>query len=139
MPLYELNLVLRPMPKKEIVDCLKRCAQLIWNENGVVKKIEYLGQNKLPYEIPSPNEGERYKEGSYFLFHVSSNPIKLKKIRPELKLDLDVINYTGALANESKLSPDHVCTLEEELLPPAFRKSVRPLLDDKNVRADRRR
>lgn len=139
MPLYELSLVLRPMPKKEIVDCLKRCAKLVWNENGAIKKIEYLGHNKLPFAIPTQNEGEKYHEGIYFLYHISLGNIKVKKLKPELKLDLDVLNSSPNLTNESKLPKDYQCTLEEELQPPALRKSVRPLLDDKNVLMDVRR
>ena len=139
MPFYELILVLRPMPKKEVVDCLKRAAELVWNENGVLKKIEYLGYNKLPYALPSPNEGERYNEGSYFLYHVSLRSCNLRKIRPEFKLDLDIIRSKFNLTNETQIPEDYQCTLEDELLPPAFRKSVKPLLDEKNVRADVRR
>lgn len=139
MPFYELMLVLRPMPKKEVVDCLKRAADIVWKENVVINKIEYFGFNKLPYWGRGQNEGEKSHEGSYFLYHLSMNNKTPKLLRPEFKLELDIINYTFALSDESKIPQDYECTLGEELLPPAFRKSVQPLLDEKNVRLDRRR
>lgn len=139
MPFYEMMLVLRPMPKKEIVDCLKRTADIVWKENGVLKKIEYLGFNKLPFAKPGQDIGQRSYEGSYFLYHISLGSGKLTKLGPELKLDLDIMNTSIYLKNQSRIPNDYKCTLEEELQPPAIRKSIQPLLDEKNVRADVRR
>lgn len=138
MPFFEINLVLRRMPKNETVNCLKRIANLIWKDDGVIKKIEYLGEKKLPWEIRR-QDMERFNEGSYFIYHTSVKPGKQVEMRPELKLDIDVLSYNFVDTDEWKLPENYECTLEEELLPPAFRKSVRPLLDDKNVRADIRR
>lgn len=139
MPLYELMLVLKPMPKSGVVECLKRAANIVWNENGVLRKIDYLGFNKLPFAAFSQADNCRYNEGSYFLYYMSLGSSKLRNLNPELKLEMDILNYSINLANESKIPEDYQCTLEEELLPPAFRKSVRPLLDDKNVITDIRR
>lgn len=133
MPLYELNLVLKPLPKKEIVACLKRVASLLWNEDAVVRKIEYLGYNKLPFSLPGKEEGERFDEGNHFIYHTSVNQRLLNNIKPELRLDQDVIGQKFVLANESKIPSDYECTLSEELLPPSFRKSVQPLLNNKNI------
>lgn len=139
MPLYELMLILRPMAKKEIVECLKRSANIVWKENGVLRKIDYLGFKKLPFAKFSVAEGMRYHEGSYFLYHISIGTSKMRNLKPELKLEVDLLNASVQLADESKIREDYNCTLEEELLPPAFRKSVRPLLDDKNVITDVRK
>lgn len=139
MPFYELALILRPMPKNEMIECLKRTAQTIWKENGVLRQIQYLGHQKLPFAARSHEEGLRYHEGSYFLYHISVPQLRLKKIKPELKLDVDIARARFHLANETALPEDYECTLEEELKPPAFRKSVQPLLENKNVRADTRR
>lgn len=139
MPLYELSLVFRTMPKNELVDAIKRCANQIWNHNGVIMKMDFLGHKKMPISIPSQNEGERYHEGSYFICDVSINGSKLKEIRPEYRLDLDLLNSKFLLKDESALPKSYECTLEEELKPPAFRSSVQPLLNEKNVRADVRR
>lgn len=139
MPFYELTLVLRTMPKNDTVACLKRVANLIWNEDGVIKKIDYLGHKQLPFEINRPDQGEKYTHASYFMFHTSLFPAKLPQLRPEFKLDMDLLRFHYALKDQSKLPSDFSCTLEEELLPPVYRKSVQPLLDDKNVRAETRR
>lgn len=129
-------LIVRPMPKKELVDCLKRTAETIWKENGVVRKIEFLYTQKLPYAAKGPEEGNRHKEGSYFLYHISLPTLKLGVVSPEFKLDLDVVRATFNAANETALPEDYKCTLEEELQTPFFRKSVQPLLENKNVRLE---
>lgn len=124
------------MPKTEVIDCLKRAANLIWKEDGVLKKVEYLGYNKLPYKAKGIEEGETISEGSYFLYHVSVPQKSIKNLNTELKLDLDILRSTLNKANESVLPENYECTLGEELLPPFYRKSVQPLLENKNVRAD---
>lgn len=133
MPLYELNLILKPLPKKDIVACLKRVAGLIWQEDGVIRKIDYLGNGKLAFTVRGKDEGESYEEGSHFIYHTSLNSKVLNDIRPELKLDLDVIAQKFIRANQSIIPDDYYCTLDEELQPPAFRKSIQPILNYKNV------
>lgn len=134
MPFYELALVLRPMPKTEVIDCLKRTAKIVWDQNGALRKIEFLGQKKLPFKIPTQEEGQHYTEGSYFLYHVSINPMKLDLIRPELRLDLDIIRSTWNLQSKSELPDDYQCTISEESAIPFFRPHIQALLYNKNVR-----
>lgn len=122
-----------------MVDCLKRTAQLIWNENGVLRKIEYLGTKKLPYAAWGVEDQLKVYEGSYFLYHLSLEQQRYKAIKPELKLDTDILISNLFFANETMLPDDYECTLEEELRPPFYRESVQPLLGTKNVRADVRR
>lgn len=138
MPFYELMLVLRQMPKKEVVACLKRTADVIWKEDGVIRRVDYLGLNKLPFSSRGLNEGAKVHEGNYFLYHLSIGNQRIGKLRPEFKLDVDILNHYTALSDESKVPDDYQCTLDEELQPPSFRKSVQPLLENKNFRADRR-
>lgn len=132
-------MILKPMPKKEVVDCLKRAANLIWKEEGVLKKIEYLGYSKLPYKAKGPEEGQFFDEGSYFLYHMSIPQCSFRNLSTELKLDLDILKASINKANESILPDDYECTLGEEMQIPFYRKSVQPLLQYKNVRADVRR
>lgn len=139
MPFFELNLILRPMPKKEMVDCLRRAARLIWNEDGVLRKVEYLGTKKLPYAAWASEEGVKYHEGSYFLYYLSLPHHAFKVVKPELKLDHDILISNMFYANETRLPDDYECTLEEELRSPFYRDSVQPLLGAKNVRASPRR
>lgn len=139
MPFYELNLVLRPLPKKELVDCLKRTANLLWKEDAVLRRLEYLGLKKLPYLARGEEERSRFSEGNYFIYHLSVPYSRLRLIRPELVLDNDLLRFSFYNTNESVLPEDYECTLEEELLPPAYRPSVQPLISDKNVLASVRR
>lgn len=133
MPLYEMNLILKPMAKQEIFDTLKRAANLVWQRNGVIKNLEYLGLNKLPYRLKSKVDALRCLEGNYFIYKMSISQSKIPEIIPELRLDSDVIHYKINLVDRYVLPKDYQCTLEEELLQPAYRKSVQPLLKDKNV------
>lgn len=136
MPFYELMLVLKPLPKKELVECLKRTARLIWRENGALKRIEFLGFNKLPYKVRQDSSETKFSEGSYFLYHVSLNSDKLHALRPEIKLDLDILKSTWNLPERSDIPDNYECTLEEELSIPSFRPSLQPLLKFANVRAE---
>jgi small subunit ribosomal protein S6 len=138
MPFFELNLILRPMPRNEMVECLKRVAHLVWKEEGVLRQIQFLGTKKLPYAAWGTEEKQKIYEGSYFLYHLSLEPGRYQAIKPELKLDNDILISNLFKANETKLPEDYECTLEEELRPPYYRESVQPLLNTKNVRANHR-
>lgn len=127
------------MPKREIIDCLRRTATLIWNNDGVLQKIHFLGLKRLPFQARGVEEGVRYNEGNYFLYLLSMPQSEVPKIRPEIKLDADVLRVAMCYANESRLPEDYECTLQEELLTPFFRPSVQPLLQDKNVLTTPRR
>lgn len=131
--------MLRPMPRKEIVECLKRTANLIWTNDGVIRKLDFLGYKKLPFQARGGDEGARYSEANYFLYHCSLAQDSIRPLRPELKLDRDVLRATFNVANETVVPEDYECTLEEELLPPFFRPSVQPLISDKNVLTQPRR
>ena len=139
MPFFELNLILRPMPRNEMVDCLKRAANLIWQQDGVLRKIDYLGTKKLPYAAWGAEDGTKVHEGSYFLYHLSLKPQAYTAIKPELKLDNDILTANLFPANEAKMPEDYECTLENELQPPFYRDSVQPLLGVKNSRTTVRR
>lgn len=98
-----------------------------------------MGTKKLPYAAWGVEENTKVHEGSYFLYHLSLKPQAYKAIKPELKLDNDILTANLFVANDTKLPEDYECTLEEELRPPFYRESVQPLLGTKNVRANVRR
>lgn len=140
MPFYELILVLRPVPKTELSNCLKRAANLIWNNNGALKQIQYLGLLKTPTKLKSKfEEGVKYKEANFFLYHVSLNAANVDRISPELKLDYDILQQSWNRTIIPKIPESYECTLGEEVLPPALRPSVQPLIRNKNHRASTRR
>lgn len=122
------------MPKKEIVECLKRTAESIWKENGSLKRIEYLGFKNLPYKGIKEGIDTKFKEGSLFLYTVSLNTDKRLKIKPEVKLDLDIVKATWTLTDSQTLPEDYECTLDEECRIPIERPSLKPLLKFANVR-----
>lgn len=136
MPFYEMTLVLRPMPRKDTVEALRRAANLIWKEDGVLRKVEYLGFKKLAYAGKTTSDDQVYKEGDCFIYHISLPQLAQKDIVPELKLDTDIIRSLFFDVNDTLFPKDYECTLEEELQTPFYRKSVQPLLGNKNVRAN---
>lgn len=140
MPFYELILTVRPtMNKTELTECLKRVATMIWNERGVLRKIEYLGYKKLPFKGRSKEEGVKFDEANQFVYHISIPQLKMKVLKPELRLDMDIISNYMAEANDSLLPEGYECTLEEEMRTPFYRNSVQPLIANKNSRASVRR
>jgi len=136
MPFYELAIVVKPLPRKETVAALRRAAQLLWNEDGVLRKVEYLGYRKFPFKGGPFTDEKNYTEGDYFIWHVSAPHLGLKKILPELKLDTDLIRAVYFDEADTRFPEGYECTLEEELQTPFYRKSVQPLLGNKNVRLD---
>jgi len=126
MPSYELLVVLKSMNKPELVSALKRTAETLWNQGGILWNIQNVGTNKtLPYKISI--HGKRHSTGSYFLytfdapFHMSDNAMDF------FKRDVDIIRPT--LLKKDEFKPIE-CTLEEELKPAAYRKDVHQLLID---------
>lgn len=138
MGFYELSLVVRRLPKKDVIDCLKRVAQVIWNQDGIIKRIDYFGYRQLPYTINSDEFGKSH-EGSYFVYQVSLGSTRLKLLRPELKLNLDLLNTSLANKNESVIPQGYECTLDEEFEIPIKRRSVRDLVKYNNVRTEPRK
>lgn len=130
---YDLVLVLRKMSQPNLVACMKRVANHLWDNNGVLRKIEFLGLQDLPVKVRSSVPGKPFKVGNYFIYHVEIGPQKLKRLRDTFKLDVDIVREQFYMKEENKVPEDYECTLNEELLPPSLRPSVKPLLEYKNV------
>lgn len=132
MPGYELNFIVKRIPRAALVECLKRVGEgIIDGPGSVLRKIEFLGHRKLPYRLGNPHQkgSARLKEGSYFIYHFDTAPETSKKIIEDLKLDYDII-HTKLIHRLDKIPDDYVCTLHEELLPPAHRPSVTALIGE---------
>jgi small subunit ribosomal protein S6 len=130
MPSYELLFITKRLSKKDLVSCLKRTGELVLNSNGILRKIENLGTRALPYKIRTPIAGQKkYTTGNFFLYHFDVPPQKLYEIIDSLKLDNDLMKV-GFTLKETKVEPEYECTLEEELQPPSFRKSVQKLIEE---------
>lgn len=133
MPYYELNLLVKPIKDQQLVSCLKRAAQMIWTELGSIEKIEYLGCKPLPHNIKQTGH-KPITQGNYFIYHINIGSTKLPRLYPELKNDIDLLKANFYIKDQSIISPDYQCTLDEELQPPVHRKSLQPLLSEKNFR-----
>ncbi|XP_078042443.1 mitochondrial ribosomal protein S6 [Augochlora pura] len=126
MPTYEMPVLLRIMRKPETVDTLKRIANAIFQTGGFIRKIEYWGDKQLPCKTSI--HGKVHREAGHYLFCFDIPPIMMHNLVDEYKRDLDIIRTNIYKPNPST-PPKHVCTLEEELLPPAYRASVQKLLE----------
>lgn len=89
MPRYELSLITRALKNGALVDVLRRTAILVMEKGGVVRKMEYLGEQELPYKMRAHNEW--HKHGRYFVFDMDIGPTQLKSLEKELKIDTDLI------------------------------------------------
>ena len=64
---------------------------------------------------------------SFFIYHCDVPPLTIHKIHDSLRMDTDLMKVYFA-EKETKIPEDYVCTLEEELKPPALRPSIQSLI-----------
>lgn len=125
MPTYELSLVVKHALKRpELVSAVKRTGQDILRNGGFIRTLEFLGHRDLP-QRQRANE-EWHTKGSYFLLKVDLATEKVNVIEDICKRDGDVIRYDFL-----GLKPDEepICTLEDEMKPPAERPSVKAMIE----------
>ncbi|XP_055386612.1 probable 28S ribosomal protein S6, mitochondrial [Condylostylus longicornis] len=124
MPSYELLLVLRRMTRPETVTALKRAAESILDKGGIIRNMENLGTRALPYKISCHDAVHR--EGSYFTILFDTAPNNIEILKEEFIRDVDFVRRNiYRVEEEEKIE----CTLAEELLPPAYRKDVKEMLE----------
>ncbi|XP_017775102.1 PREDICTED: probable 28S ribosomal protein S6, mitochondrial [Nicrophorus vespilloides] len=120
---YELCLLLRVMPKKELAATLKRTATAIFDKSGFIRKIENLGTRDMPYKTSS--HGVVYNKASYFLIEMNVPPSTVEELKEEYSRDVDIIRRRVY----KKIPPSEAeCTLHEEMLPAPYRKDVQELI-----------
>ncbi|XP_055608442.1 probable 28S ribosomal protein S6, mitochondrial [Uranotaenia lowii] len=125
MPSYELALILRQMPRPELVSVLKRTADAIFDKGGIIRKLDNLGTRPLPSKIS--NHGLVHRAGSYFVFKFDTPPATVEDLEEEYGRDVDIIRrriYKADAAMQEQIT----CTLHEEMQPPAYRKEVQKML-----------
>ncbi|KAJ6636376.1 putative 28S ribosomal protein S6, mitochondrial [Pseudolycoriella hygida] len=119
MPTYELSVILRQMTRPEIVSTLKRTAETILNNGGIIRKLENLGTRELPHKMSE--HGMVHRHGSYFLVQFDSATHLIEDFNEEFGRDVDIVRSSIFKTQ----NPEFIrCTLHEELLPPAYRKEV---------------
>ncbi|GFQ84200.1 uncharacterized protein TNCT_63331 [Trichonephila clavata] len=134
MPAYEFSVLVKALPKPELSAVLKRVGTLLLDKGVVLHKIQNVGTIDLPYRMRK--EGTYYKQGSYFAYAFTGSPKFFAEVKDECDHDPDIIKH--GFVETYKKFPEN-CTLEEELRPPAFRKSVLKLLEDGKKRKERAR
>lgn len=124
MPTYELALMLRTMPKPELKSTLKRVATAVFDRGGIIRTIENLGFRPMPYKTSA--HGLVHKEANYFLFKIDSPTRAVADLKEEYSRDVDIVRQRVFRVVEND---QHNCTLETELLPPAYREEVQKMID----------
>lgn len=124
MPPYELALMLRAMPKAELKTSLKRISHAIFDRGGIIRSIENLGFRALPYK--TSGHGLVHREANYFVIKMDTGTKAVTDLHEEYKRDVDVIRQRIFRTQEAS---DTTCTLEEELLPPAYREEVQKMME----------
>ncbi|XP_073993583.1 mitochondrial ribosomal protein S6 [Rhodnius prolixus] len=122
---YELALLLRVMPKPELKTVLKRTAASIFDKGGIIRKIDSLGTQRIPYKTSS--HGAAHREASYFVFSFTVPPTKVDLLTEEYSRDIDIIRNRIYKANKEQ---SFSCTLEEEMKPPPYRQEVIQMIEE---------
>lgn len=124
MPSYELALMLRAMPKPELKSTLKRVSQAIFNRGGIIRNIENLGFRPMPYKTTA--HGLVHREANYFVLKIDTASQTVADLKEEYSRDVDIVRQRVFKAQENN---NQSCTLEEELLPPAYREEVQQMIE----------
>ncbi|XP_023160390.1 probable 28S ribosomal protein S6, mitochondrial [Drosophila hydei] len=124
MPSYELALVLRQLPRPELISVIKRTAEAIFDKGGIIRKFENLGTRALPYKVSE--HGVIHREATHFTITFDSAPTKLSDLKEEFGRDIDIIRRHIFKLEEPE---EHKCTLHDEMLPPSYRKDVQEIID----------
>ncbi len=109
----------------ELVSTLKRTAETILHKGGIIRKLENLGTRPLPHKMSE--HGLVHRTGSYFLMHFDCPTNLIADFREEYGRDIDIVR-SNIFKVESPV-PMIECTLDEELLPPAYRKDVIKMME----------
>ncbi|CAH0384129.1 unnamed protein product [Bemisia tabaci] len=125
MPSYELALLLRVMPREEIVSSLKRVSSQIFNTGGFIRKIQNIGQQPTPYKMSA--EYGPHREANYFVVEFEVAPHHLLPLKRIYERDVDIIR-SNIFKVKDPAEESHSCTLDDELKPPAYRKEVQDMI-----------
>lgn len=124
MPGYELALLLRAMPKPELKTTLKRVSHAIFDRGGIIRNIENLGFRAMPYKTSA--HGTVHREANYFVLKIDTASNVVADLKEEYSRDLDIVRQRVFRVLDEDTPP---CTLEKELLPPAYREDVKKMIE----------
>ncbi|XP_046433162.1 probable 28S ribosomal protein S6, mitochondrial [Neodiprion virginianus] len=124
MPTYELAMLLRVMPKTDIVSTLKRTANTIFSTGGIIRKIDSLGFKKMPFKTSAHSLVHR--EANYFIIYFDAPPSKIFDLDEAFGRDVDVVRRR---IYKQDSEPPEPCTLADEIKPPPYRSEVQKMLE----------
>ncbi|GBO16615.1 hypothetical protein AVEN_21805-1, partial [Araneus ventricosus] len=110
---------------QDLAATLKRVGTLLLDHGVVLLNLQNLGTRDLPYKVKK--EEIFYYKGSYFVYKFTGSPAIFSKVKEVCDRDTDILKL--GFVDVYKGDPKD-CTLEEELLPPALRPSVKKLLEE---------
>lgn len=103
---------------------MKRTAESILDQGGIIRRLQNLGSRVLPYKISE--HGLVHVEGTYFTINFDVAPSKITDMREEFGRDIDIVRRHIFKVEEPEM---YECTLHEEMLPPAYRKDVQEMIE----------
>merc|ERR1712212_1199547 len=125
MPLYEMSVIVKNLPKGALVQTVKRVAESILDQGGYVRQIQSLGTRNLPYKMKS--HGRVHNKGSYFLLHFDASPTSISDLRDSCMRDVDLVR---PVIFKVEAPATIKCTLDEEVKPPAYRSEVQKMIEE---------
>jgi len=125
MPTYEIMLIMKKIARPQLVEALKRTGQHIYDNEGYIRKVESLGERRLPNRKNA--KGERHYEGNYITMECDLKTRSVERLCDLFGRDKEVIQQYVVALNEQDES---VCprSYDDELLPPSERPSIQALI-----------
>ncbi|GAB6032240.1 28S ribosomal protein S6, mitochondrial [Chamberlinius hualienensis] len=125
MPTYELTLIYKIVAQAELKTLIKRTAEAVFAEKGIIRKMENLGTRPLPYIMKKSSIN--HKQGCYFLMHFDCPTSSIVRLDDLFQRDTDILrkNFFAVHIPEEPIT----CSLSTEMLPPAYNPEVQRLLE----------
>jgi len=92
MPRYELLLITKTLNREGLHTLLKRTCNFIFEQNGIIRKIENLGEQELPYRMKAHTEWHTH--GRYFLLDMHIKTSSIQPLKKEFKFETDIVRPT---------------------------------------------
>lgn len=117
----------------QLVECIEKIGLNILENKGILRKIEYLGCNKLYQKLNDPanptDRPSRQYEANHVLLHFEAPPMYTKRLSKDyIDMSRDVLRYKIS-RKENLVSENYECDLFEDLKPPVFRKTVHKMME----------
>lgn len=117
----------------QLVECIEKIGLNILENRGILRKIEYLGYNRLYQKLPDPanptDRASRQYEANHVLLHFEAPPSYTYKLGIDyLAMSRDILLHKMS-RKENLISDNYECDLFEDLKPPVYRKTVQKMME----------